>query len=241
MAERQERNGAAGGAYDRLFQTKSDTIAQLIQQDILEGRLLPGARLLQEEVAARYGSSTTPVREAFHKLESGGLLVRHPHRGYLVASRSADEIDDIWRVRFLVEGLEAELAAPRLTDADLAELDRLTAEIAAAGGDLAQYTRLNTLFHDTIYRAAGRPTLFAISKGLRDPSFTVLAQYFAAGGTMDTLHAEHEAILAACRARDASALKCATQAHIENARLKVVAHARGIESVLARHGTPPAE
>jgi DNA-binding GntR family transcriptional regulator len=217
-------SGSEQRRYGRLFQTKSDTIADLIQQDIVEGRLLPGTRLLQDEVAARYGSSTTPVREAFHKLESTGLVIRHPHRGHLVASKSVDEIDDVWRVRALVEGLEAELAAPHMTEDVLAELRRLADEMKAVGADLAGYARLNMRFHDTIYRTTSRPTLYAISKGLRDPSFTLVGQYLESGGNLDTLYAEHEAILVACEARDPVALKAAVQAHIDNARERVLTH-----------------
>lgn len=105
--------------------TKGDAVAHLIEEDILRGRLRPGTRLLQQDLAERYNVSTTPVREALRKLESTGLLRHDPNRGHEVSATTSEELDDILAVRELVEGLEAETAAPLLTDAVLARLREL--------------------------------------------------------------------------------------------------------------------
>lgn len=210
-------------------QTKSDQIADLIQDEVLSGRLTPGMRLMQVDLAQRFGTSTTPVREALRKLEAVGLLAQHPHRGHIVAMRSAAEMEEIYGVQILIDGWQAELAAPNISDADLTLLDDLDHQMRKVEGDLVAYRPLSVRFHNCIYRAANRPTLYAISENVRRRIVAELRQYVEAGGRIALLDDQHGQMIEACAARDGSALKQLTIVHIETFRDKVVPYLERLE------------
>ena len=196
-------------------------------------------RLLQVDLAQRYGTSTTPVREALRKLEAMGVLEQHPHRGRIVAVRSAREMDEIYGVRILIEGWQAEIAAPNISDKDLAALRDLTQRMREVEGDLVAYRPLSVQFHNWIYRAANRPTLFAISESVRLPILAELRQYVEAGGRIETLDEQHDRMIVACAARDAAALKHITTLHIETFRNKVVPYLERMEHTTFRNKVVP--
>jgi len=210
-------------------QTKGDQIAGFIQDELLSGRLTPGMRLMQVDLAQRYGTSTTPVREALRKLEAIGLLEQHPHRGHVVAVRSAAEMDEIYGVRILIEGWQAELAAPNVRDEDLEVLTDLARQMRDVEGDLVAYRPLSVRFHNRIYQAASRPTLYAISESVRRPVVAELRQYVEAGGRIETLDDQHNKMIEACQAHDGAALKQFTALHIETFRNKVVPYLERME------------
>jgi DNA-binding GntR family transcriptional regulator len=218
--------------------TKGDLIAGLIQDELLSGKFAPGMRLQQVDLAQRYGTSTTPVREALRKLEAIGLLVQVPHRGHVIAVRSAAELADIYGVRILVEGWQAELAGSNIRSDDLDALRDLGQQMRRVEGDLVAYRPLSVSFHHRIYQAADRPTLFAISENIRRPLVAELRQYVEAGGRIETLDEQHERMLEACAARDGAALKHLTTLHIETFRNKVVPFLERLERVpTATHET----
>lgn len=218
-------------------QTKSDQIADLIQDEVLSGRLTPGMRLMQVDLAQRFGTSTTPVREALRKLEAVGLLAQHPHRGHVVAMRSAAEMEEIYGVQILIDGWQAELAAPNIDDDDLALLRDLDAQMREVERDLVAYRPLSVRFHRHIFRAANRPTLYAISESVRRRIVAELRQYVEAGGRIETLDDQHGQMIEACAARDGAALKRLTILHIETFRDKVVPYLARLE----RSSTIPRE
>jgi DNA-binding GntR family transcriptional regulator len=99
-----------------------DRLAGAIQTRVLSGDVPVGTRLRQEALAEEFGVSRTPVREALRKLQSTGLVELLPNRGAVVRGPSAREIREAYEVRAELEGLAAELAAGRISDADLLRL-----------------------------------------------------------------------------------------------------------------------
>ncbi len=92
---------------------------------ILSGVLGPGARLRQEELAEVFGTSRIPVREALRALEYEGLVSSEPHRGFTVTALDADDVEEVYALRILLESEAVRLALPLLTDEDLEELEVL--------------------------------------------------------------------------------------------------------------------
>lgn len=209
------------------FKTKSEAVADLLERDIVSGAFLPGARLGQDELARRYRVSTTPVREALRTLEIRGLATFLPHRGHVVATRSADELGDILYVREIVEAKLAKRAASELTDDDLDRLAELESEMRSSLTSRARYQELNDQFHGMIYRASGQETLVETAKRLRSPLLAPLLHYLKSGVTLVTLHSEHRGILEAARARDGHRLEALTRAHIVNLRSAVIPYLSG--------------
>src|SRR3954465_5478789 len=198
-----------------------DQLASDLQQRVLSGDIPSGTRLRQSALAAEFGGSRTPLREALGKLQAGGLVELRPHRGALVRGLSSREIRDAYEVRAELEALAAELAALRIRHD---QLDRLreaqeqfrlglakTVEARENGEpDLQQaliWGRANDQFHGVIQEAAHNDVLLATLTHLhrsfpRDLTKIVLAE------STTLLRAnvlEHEEIMQALKRRDRDA------------------------------------
>lgn len=117
---------------EQAHRLKSGDKAQMIYMDlrrkIVEGRLLPGERLIEEKLAARYGVSRTPIREVLTLLEADGLVILQTNRGGTVRVYTQKEIYDIYDLRLLIEGYAARRAALFISGDALLELDELISE-----------------------------------------------------------------------------------------------------------------
>src|SRR5437867_6791605 len=100
----------------RLVQNASVAATELIRQAILDGRLEPGSRLKEEELARELGISRTPVREALLMLQAEGLVDAVPNRGAMVRVHTPEDLDDLYQLRALLEGYAARRAALRISD-----------------------------------------------------------------------------------------------------------------------------
>ena len=100
-----------------------DVVFENLRGAIVEGRLKPGERLMEVQLAEQLGVSRTPVREAIRKLELEGLVVMLPRKGAYVANMSLKDLIDVLEIRASLEGLAASLAAERITDEDIKKLE----------------------------------------------------------------------------------------------------------------------
>ena len=105
--------------------TRAGAVAEKLRRLIQSGEIAPGSRLRQNELAERFGVSTTPVREAFAELAREGIVRLDAHRGATVFQPSLDELIEIYEIRGALEPLATELAAARATDEELAELEAI--------------------------------------------------------------------------------------------------------------------
>ena len=140
-----------------LVRNASLVATQLIREAILDGRLEPGQRLKEEELARQLGISRTPVREALLMLQVEGQVVATPNRGATVRVHSPDDLEDLYGLRALLEGHAARRAAARITEADVAQLRESCERFDAVGrkDQLRELVRENLFFHNTILDAAG--------------------------------------------------------------------------------------
>src|SRR3954466_1230640 len=126
-------------------------VRDLLEEAILEGELKPGERLRAEALAQRFGTSRTPIREALLQLEAHGLVEGEPNRGAVVKTFARDDLRDLYEVRALIEPHAAARAATRISDDDIAQLQRLC--------DDEDQIVANEHFHRIILEAAGSPRL----------------------------------------------------------------------------------
>jgi DNA-binding GntR family transcriptional regulator len=206
----------------------ADEIAYRLRADILEGRLPLGAPLRHEQLAARFGVSRTPIREALHKLQATGLVELSPNRGAVVRTPARTELIEVYELRADLEGLACELACGRASDEELDLLDgaqaRLTAAIGRAPVDEASFDTVvadaNGAFHDAIHRAARNGRLHATIRDLQH-FFPRDSVWRAIADDPETLHAmnigEHERIAAALRARRPAQARRAMREHVSGA------------------------
>jgi len=199
-----------------------DELAAAIQARVLNGEIATGTRLRQETLAAEFGVSRTPVREALRKLQASGLVEVQPRRGALVRRPSARDVREAYEVRSELEGLAAEFAASRISDGELHRLREAqalfrhsVASLIARRAERAspepahtaahdEWIAANDSFHLAIQEAAGnlrlRLTLAELHQSFpRDLTWIVLSEN---ARLLEENVAQHEAILAAIERHD---------------------------------------
>src|SRR3954451_19483162 len=177
--------------------TAQELVLASVRDAILAGVLDPGARLRQEELAELFGTSRIPVREALRALEYEGLVRSDPHRGFTVTSLDADDVEEVYDLRIVLESHAIRLAIPLLTDEDLVELEPIYNEMVVAPPPDEQLAARER-FYLRLYSVSGRPRLVGLIARLR--------QEVARALRMPTLqHAPtiHEAFFEAIRTADA--------------------------------------
>ena len=193
-----------------------DLIAETLREEILRGDVEPGQALRQEELAERFGVSRLPVRDALLRLEAQGLVHVYPNRGAFVISLSADEVREIFEMRLLLEGDMIERAVPRMGPDEWRRIDAANAESARTAGT-GEWAEGDWRLHRALYESAARPRQLATIEQLR----ATVARYWTArealpSRTTDWL-ADHDAILAACRARASVAARRRLEDHLRRA------------------------
>jgi DNA-binding GntR family transcriptional regulator len=145
------------------YTSKSDMVAAMLREMILVGELRPAEHLKQRELASRFGVSETPVREALRRLQAEGLITVDVHRGATVAEAHQGATAENFQIRAALESLGASLAACRITDAELKELEELNARMKDPSSPEG-YVALNRTFHFRVYECARSPLLLALMR-----------------------------------------------------------------------------
>jgi DNA-binding GntR family transcriptional regulator len=195
------------------YVSKTDMVAALIRELIITGELTAGQQLRQRDLAQRFGVSQTPVREAMRRLESEGLVIGDTHRGFTVVTPDDGPVEENFQIRAALESLGASLAARKIGEAGLAELQQLNERMRALAEDDPRYAELNREFHFTLYQYSRSPLLMSLMR--------LLWASLHGGPRVQRTHAEsarqHDAILDALRAGDADAASALTYQHIMGA------------------------
>jgi len=191
-------------------------IAELLEEAIIVGELVPGQRLRGDDLAATYGVSRIPVREAMRTLEAGGWIEIRPRYGAYVRSHSAVELTELFEVRAVGEAYAARCAATRRTDDELQELRDIVARTqqAARRREVAALSPLSAQFFAVMHAAAHNRVL--------DVTLATLAKrarfYYAtvAGQLGSDWAAVHEQIVDAVADADADRAGTLVREHIEH-------------------------
>jgi len=200
----------------RRYSTTPDLIADTLRDEILRGEIAPGAALRQEELAERFGVSRLPVRDALMRLETQGLVHVYPNRGAFVISLSADEVREIYEMRVLLEGDILERAVPRMMEEDWRRIDAAHAESARTAGTAA-WVESDWRFHRALYEPAGRARQLEIIEQLRRTVARHAAAHAMLPERTDEWLRDHDAIVAACRARASVAARKRLEQHLRHA------------------------
>ncbi|WP_308259026.1 GntR family transcriptional regulator [Pseudonocardia sp. H11422] len=145
-----------------VYTSKTDLVAAMMRELIVTGEFAPGVALRQRDLAARFGVSPTPVREALRRLESEGLVKGNVHRGVTVTAAQQGAVEENYRIRAALEPLAAEMAAGRISEDVLAELEDINASLSELPDGDPAYMPLNARFHLTLYGACGSPVLVSL-------------------------------------------------------------------------------
>ena len=189
----------------------------LILEAIEAGVFKPGDRLVESELADKFGVSRTPVREALQRLETQSMLARDG-RSLMVASLDHNQLAELYTVRTELEGLAARLAARHATEEECLVLrSMVTEDRALLGGDPRVLSRANKRFHKQIHLASHNRFLVQQLDLVHRSMALMATTSFAAEGRDAPALAEHDKIVAAIEARDGDAAYAALKAHISKA------------------------
>lgn len=214
-------------------QSLADQARDLIREAIFEGKIKPEERLTIERIAAEFGISRTPVREALKALETDGIVRIQPHRGAIVQRFEVDELYDRYSVRALLEGFAGERACKADAKAIASDLeancDQLEKAIATTPGDDLDAVRvlveINSHFHDRILKAGGSTTVLRMLETLRMPVAYRLYIWRAPERRKISLDF-HRRIAQAFRAKRPKEVRRLIEAHLLEARDFLVAAKR---------------
>ncbi len=192
-------------------------IMQRLRTEIIHGKLAPGERLVELDIARRMGTSQGPVREALQMLERDGLVERRAHTASFVAPLSFDDMYELFKIRSLVEGYAIRRAAQRISDADCDALDALVDQMREAGrrGDIVTLVECDLAFHRRLCECSGSATLVQ----MWTPLYSQIQRFIAQNHpqhfrNLASIADTHDPIVAALRKRKPAAAARAVREHI---------------------------
>jgi DNA-binding GntR family transcriptional regulator len=191
-------------------------IREALENAIVDGRFCPGARLDPEALAREYGVSRTPIREALQQLETSGLVRVAPKRGTFVSEWSVEELAERFEMMAEIEASCARLAARRINDPELAELEIVHegCRSFAERGSVDAYYAENSRFHNCIYRATHNAFMAQEASRLHAMLQPYRRLQLQVRNRLARSFAEHDAVVAAIRTGDGEAAAKAMLDHV---------------------------
>ncbi len=200
------------------YKTIGQMVYSVLREAIVSGALAPGDWLRQESLAEAIGVSRIPVRTALLQLESEGLVTFHPHRGARVRTLSVAQIDEIYRLRMLLEPYALRLSMARMTPERLATLRELATKLdnTEEGQDSVE---ARVAFYREVYDAANNPLLVEIIEDLRSH----VGRYLLSEQLNSTRHTRHGELIDYMSKGDLTAAEAWQYSHLEQVRQGIAA------------------
>jgi len=195
-----------------------DVVFNTLRDAILTGKLVPGERLMENQLAEKLGVSRTPVREALRMLELENLVELVPRKGAQVLDMSEKDIVNILEVRSALEGLATSVACKKMSKEDLQQLKNMEVDFekAVAENDVEHFVDIDEDFHDLIFAATENDKLINIFRNLRIQLYRYrMAQAKNNETSMSTIVAHHRSIIRAIENHDGEEGASIAQGHIK--------------------------
>ena len=196
------------------FQTKRDYAVARLREDIIRGELVPGTRLILEDLAQQHSLSLTPIREALPILEAEGFIRMEPHKGAVVSPMDREEIIELYTIRNANEAMVAREAVPQVTEAQVDEMATLAERLVDFRGDWESFLNLDKQFHLVLYAAAGSRRWVETINTLWQRSKRYMMLSSQATGASTQIHEDHRRLIEACRQRDAVRVEAVVREHL---------------------------
>jgi DNA-binding GntR family transcriptional regulator len=197
---------------------------QALRSLLVEGKIAPGSKLNERELAESLNVSRTPIREAIRRLAADGLVELIANRGAIAVQLTIEDVIHTFDVIAQLEGYSGELAAKNITDSALSELEALQYEMMAsyARRDLSSYYKLNLQIHHLINQAANNPVLTTLFSQVNARIEALRFRSNQNGVKWEKAVEEHQEMLDALKARDSARMRKIMVAHVTNKRDVVV-------------------
>ncbi|QWD98031.1 GntR family transcriptional regulator [Polynucleobacter sp. MG-5-Ahmo-C2] len=205
-------------------QNLHEAIFQKLRLLLVEGKIAPGSKLNERELAESLNVSRTPIREAIRRLAADGLVELIANRGAIAVQLSITDVIHTFNVIADLEGFSGELAANNISDTALSELEALQYEMMAsyARRDLSSYYKLNLRIHHLINQAANNPVLAKLFSQVNAQIEALRFRSNQDGVKWEKAVEEHQEMLDALKARDSSRMRKIMIQHVQNKRDVVV-------------------
>ncbi|MBO1908128.1 GntR family transcriptional regulator [Microvirga sp. 3-52] len=203
-----------------------------LRQAILSGRLAVGAPLRQEKISSELGISRLPVREALRRLDTEGLVVLRPRRGYFVALLDTSEIEELFDIRALLETRAGYLAAIHRTDTDIKELSEILDSLEQIASvkplDVSMFFKTNRLFHQRLFASSKRKHLCRLLGSVQD-SVDPYIRMTANISSLEASQQDHRDLFEALKAGDGDLVARLCREHCENSCTRLIGLMRKVE------------
>lgn len=193
------------------------SVYKRLVNEIRTGELRPNDRLKETELAARFGISRTPIREAIRQLEADGLVVHNPRVGTVIRSLGYPEVNELYEMRTVLEGTAARFAARSASAIELDELAAINNEMANAHDDAKKLFDANKQFHALLFDVARNRFLLSAAEAVHKTLLILGPSTMEEADRAAVAVEEHRAVIDAVRAHDGDAAEAAMRAHIEGA------------------------
>jgi DNA-binding GntR family transcriptional regulator len=198
-------------------QSLRERIVARLRQAIITGELAPKSRLIEPELARQLNVSRTPLREAIRQLEAEGFVTTVPRVGSFVSEITAQDAEDLYALRTVIEGLAARQAAENPDPAKREVLENILADLAKRIGDYRQYHEISGKFHDIIVELSGNRRLQGIYHSLAQHVSRMRTLSLAVRGRPKVSLRGHRHIASAILRGQGAEAERAMRAHIEAA------------------------
>jgi len=201
-----------------------EMVYEELKMQILTGKIIPGTRMMEVDLANEIGVSRTPIREAIRKLEKEGLVTIEPRRGAYASQISTKDMVEILEVRQNMEGLAAFFAASRMDAEQLAELKEV-AELyndAVKSEDMQEMIKYDTRFHRIIVESCNNKVLVQMIEQLQEVVLRFRYIYYDNFKRAENMPEEHHEILTAIETGNAEAARAAADIHIDRLKELVI-------------------
>lgn len=184
------------------------TLVSSLEEDIVLGRLHPRERLIEDELMRRFAAKRHVVRRALADLQQMGIVERLPNRGALVRAYQAQEIQELYVLRNLLEGHAAALIPMPLSEPDIGELKAVQArhDHAVASGDLTSVFRVNLEFHELLFSMSGNAYLVEAIRQFAQRTHGIRFYCLTYPGYLEQARREHWEMIAAIESCDRQSL-----------------------------------
>ncbi len=210
--------------------TLRERIVAFVKDSIINGRLKPGERVPEHEIAENFGISRTPIREAFRQLESEGFITVIPRKGAVVSPITAKDVSEFYAIKSLLEGYAAGLACTKFTEKELKKLTQINRQMqrCATKNDVQGFYRLDNQFHEVFLSSCGNDKLCVLAHQIAQQFERFRIMALSMPGRMKISIKQHEDIIKAFTERKADIVEKLVRANAEfSAEILVTELSRG--------------
>ena len=197
--------------------TLRERIVEFVKDAIIKGRLKPGERVPESELAEMFGISRTPIREAFRQLESEGFITFTPRKGAIVSPITDKDVIEFYAIKGLLEGYAAKMACCKISDKEIRRMEDLNSQMTkcAERNDVKNFFKLDNQLHDVFLKICGNDKLYNLIYVLVQQFERFRKTSLSLSGRMWSSVKQHNEIIEAFKKRDVDLVERLVKANAE--------------------------